>query len=204
MITLAFAQMFYFLAVGLKDYGGDDGLPLAARSDFGLLNFDSNVQLYYTAYALLIALLLLTGRVVHAPFGMVLRGTRANDRRMRALGFPTQRYQLAAYMLAAMVCAVAGLLLANLTRFAAPAYMAWTVSGELIVMVVLGGMGTVFGPVWGAVALILLEELLKAQTEHWMLILGPAIVLVVLFAKRGLWGLAQAWERRRHAGAETT
>ncbi|WP_427309829.1 branched-chain amino acid ABC transporter permease [Cupriavidus sp. H39] len=200
MITLAFAQMFYFLVVSLKPYGGDDGLPIEARSDFGtLLNLADNLQRYYLAYALLLACLYGSYRVVRSRFGMVLRGSRLNARRMRALGYPTVRYQLTAYVLSAMICALAGLLLANQTQFASPAYMAWTVSGQLIVMVVLGGIGSVAGPVMGAVALLVMEEFLKGYTEHWMAILGPVIVVIALLARRGLAGLLQAWDQRMGA-----
>lgn len=198
MITLAFAQMFYFLGVSLKQYGGDDGLGIARRSDFTpLLDLESNTTLYYLALGLLIAFLYSSWRLVHSRFGMVLRGAKSNERRMRALGFPVLRYRLVAYVLAGCVCAVAGLMLANLTTFATPAYMAWTLSGELIVMVVLGGTGTVVGPLLGAVALLALEEMLPGALEsiepawkqHWMLVLGPLILLIVLVGRRGIHGL---------------
>ena len=119
---------------------------------------------------------------------MVLRGGRSNERRMAALGFPMLRYKLTAYVISALVCVVAGMLLANLTKFAAPSYMAWQASGDLIVMIVLGGMGTVVGPVAGALALLVLEEILAGWTTHWMIVLGPAIVLIVLTAKKGIYG----------------
>jgi branched-chain amino acid transport system permease protein len=119
---------------------------------------------------------------------MVLRGGRSNERRMAALGFPMLRYKLTAYVLSALPCVIAGMLLANLTKFAAPSYMAWQASGDLIVMIVLGGMATVLGPVVGALALIILEEILSSWTTHWMIVLGPAIVLIVLTAKRGMYG----------------
>ena len=198
MITLAFAQMFFFFALSLKQYGGDDGLTIAQRSDFTpLLNLQSNTTLYYTVWLLLVGFLYFTWRLVNSRFGMVLRGTRANERRMQSLGFPMLRYRLTAYVLSACVCGVAGFLLANLAKFATPAYMAWTVSGELIVMVMLGGMGTVAGPLVGAVALLLFEELMPAWLgaiqpgwkEHWMIVLGIAIVLIVLLARRGIYGL---------------
>lgn len=190
MITLAFAQMFFFLGVSLKQYGGDDGLPVQARSDFSpIFSIDSNTELYYFAYALLLVTLYLTWRFVHARFGRVLRGAKANARRMRVLGFPLVRYQVAAYMLSGVVCAVAGLLLANLTRFTSPAYMYWTISGDLIVMVMLGGIATVVGPLVGAIAFVILETVLTGYTQHWMLVLGPIIVLIALLAKRGLYGL---------------
>ncbi|ALS60883.1 ABC transporter permease [Pandoraea norimbergensis] len=189
MITLAFAQMFYFLAVGLKQYGGDDGLPVAAASRFGNVSLDNPTVLYYVAFAVLCLCVWAGRRLVDARFGMVIRGSRQNDRRMRALGYPTLRYKLVAYIISAMVCGVAGMLYANLTHFVSPAYMAWTASGELIVMVVLGGLGSFFGPVLGSTAMLLIEEGLKGLTEHWMIIFGPLIVISVLVSRRGLYGL---------------
>ncbi|WP_373797902.1 branched-chain amino acid ABC transporter permease, partial [Achromobacter insuavis] len=185
---LAFAQMFYFLASGLEGFGGDDGMSLFAGSDFGLFRLDTPLALYYTAFGVLLLALAALHRLVHAPFGMVLRGCQANERRMRALGFATLRYRLAAYVLSAMVCGVAGVLLANLTLYVSPSYLAWTTSGELIVMVALGGLGTVVGPVAGALAFLLLEEGLKLLTDHWMLVMGLLIVGVVLVSRRGLYG----------------
>jgi len=200
MITLAFAQMFFYLFVSLKQYGGDDGLSITTRSNFGLFSLDSPSTLYYVALGLVLAALFFTRRLINARFGMVLRGCRINERRINALGFASLRYKLSAYVLSSVLCGVAGLLYANLTGFASPAYMAWTVSGEMIVMVVLGGMGTVFGPLIGALALLLSEEVLKALTDHWMMILGPLIVLVVLTARRGVYGYLldlDAWRDRR-------
>ena len=199
MITLAFAQMFYFLAVGLRQYGGDDGLTIAGRSDFGLFTLASNNALYYFAFVLLLLCLFAFRRLIDARFGMVLRGCRSNERRMAAMGFPTLRYKLTAYVISALVCVVAGVLLANLTKFASPSTMAWQTSGELIVMIVLGGMGTLIGPVAGATALLLLEEVLAGWTQHWMIILGPLIVLIVLVAKKGLFGYVVEWDARRRA-----
>lgn len=205
MITLAFAQMFFYLFVSLKQYGGDDGLSIPARSDFGLFTLASPITLYYVALALVLAVLFFTKRLVDARFGMVLRGCRINERRMKAMGFPSLRYKLSAYVLSSVLCGVAGMLYANLTGFASPAYMAWTLSGEIIVIVVLGGMGTVFGPLVGSLVLLLSEEVLKAFTEHWMMILGPLIVLVVLTARRGVYGYLLDWdawrERRRPVAA---
>jgi branched-chain amino acid transport system permease protein len=190
MITLAFAQMLYFLGTGLKSYGGDDGLTINARSQFGgLIDLSSNATLYYLVLAVLLGFLLLCRRIVAARFGMVIRGAKSNERRMRALGFPTVRYRLAAFVIAGAMCGMAGVLLANLTNFASPAYMHWTRSGELMVMVILGGMGSLIGPIFGAFAFLLLEETLSSYTQHWQLYLGPILILIVLFAKRGLYGL---------------
>ena len=189
MITLAFAQMFYFVFVSLSPYGGDDGLRLAAGSRLAGLTLTQPGVLYAVALVVLFAALYGTRRLVAARFGMVLRGARINERRMLALGFPTFRYRLAAYVISAMLCAVAGVLYANLTQFAAPSYMSWAMSGELIVMVVLGGMGSIMGPLYGAAAMLLTEEALKSITDHWMIIFGPAIVAVAVASRRGIAGL---------------
>ena len=208
MITLAFAQMMFFLFVSLKEYGGDDGLPVAARSDFGLFSLAHNVVLYYVTYGVLLAVLLFMWRLVHARFGMVLRGCKVNERRMAALGFPTLRYKLAAYVISALICVLAGMLLANLTKFVSPSYMAWSVSGELIVMIVLGGMGTLIGPVVGATAFLMLEELLsslklgievvdKLINQHWLGLIGLFVIAVVLVMKQGLYGRFVARDEQR-------
>lgn len=189
MITLAFAQMFYFVFVSLSPYGGDDGLRLASSSRLGAATLGDAGWLYGVSLAVLLGALYSTRRLVAARFGMALRGSRINETRMRALGFPTARYRLAAYVMSAMLCGIAGLLYANLTQFAAPSYMSWAMSGELIVMVVLGGMGSVMGPLYGAAALLLTEEVLKGFTEHWMIILGPAIVAVAVASRHGIAGL---------------
>ncbi len=195
MITLAFAQMFYFLGVSLKQYGGDDGLTITQRSDFGpLFSIQGNTGLYYLALGLTAATLYLSWRFVHARFGRLLLGTKSNLRRMRALGFPVLRYQVTAYVISGCICGVAGLLLANFTNFASPAYMYWTVSGDLIVMVILGGIATIMGPLVGAAVYVILETVLSAYTQHWMVILGPVIVLIALLANRGLYGLLLARE----------
>ena len=200
MITLAFAQMFYFLSVSLKQYGGDDGLTIAARSDFGWVNLANNTVFYYAIFAVLVALLLLFRRIVDSRFGMVLRGCKSNERRMAALGFPTMRYKLAAYVISAQVCVVAGMMLANLTKFASPSFMQWQASGDLIVMIVLGGMGTLIGPFAGATGLLLLEEVLAGWTQHWMVILGPLIVVIVIVSNRGIFGVLAALGRSGDAG----
>ena len=191
MITLAFAQMFYYLVISLKQYGGDDGLSIVSRSQFGAFSLGSASTLYYVAFAWVVAVLWWFKHLITSPFGMVLRGSRMNDRRMQALGFHTTRYKLGAYVLSCVLAGVAGLLYANLTGYASPAYLAWGLSGELIVMVVLGGMGTVMGPLVGALVLLVCEEVLKGLTEHWPIVLGPLIILVVLTARRGVYGYLQ-------------
>jgi branched-chain amino acid transport system permease protein len=196
--------------VSLRQYGGDDGMSIGSRSDFGLLSLDHAPVLYYVILVLLAAALYVLHRVVHSRFGMVLQGCRANERRMIALGFPTLRYKLAAYIASALVCVVAGVLLANLTQYASPAYMQWIVSGDLIVMILFGGMNTLLGPVVGAAAIIIIEDLLSAfrlglpwgidaiVSAHWMALLGALIIVVVLALKKGLYG----WLVAREAGAD--
>jgi len=191
MITLAFAQMGYFLFVSLKAYGGDDGLPVAGTSRFGSLNLGSTNVLYGAALVVLALFTWWMSRLRLAPFGMALRGARQNARRIDAIGLPSRRLQLVAFVISGTVCGLSGLLLANLNAFASPSSMAWTVSGELIVMVVLGGIGTVCGPVVGALLFIGMEELLKGVTEHWMALFGPLIVLISIVGRRGVVGLLE-------------
>ncbi|HXW26929.1 MAG TPA: branched-chain amino acid ABC transporter permease [Xanthobacteraceae bacterium] len=190
MITLAFAQMIYYVASGLDRYGGDDGLTIYSRSRFaGLIDLSDKVQFFYLCLALLLLSLYGLSRLMNARFGCVVAGVRSNERRMRAIGFPTYRYKLACFVIAGTLCGLAGALLANHTDFVSPATMYWTRSGDLIVMVVLGGMGSLFGPLMGAVALLVLEEALSRVTEYWQIILGPLLLLVVLFARGGIDGL---------------
>jgi branched-chain amino acid transport system permease protein len=190
MITLAFAQMAYYVASGLDRYGGDDGLTIYHRSTFGgVIDLSNKTQFYYLCLALLVAAVYLVSRLVNSRFGLVIQGARSNERRMRAIGFPTFRYKLTCFVISGLLCGLAGVLLANHTDFISPAIMHWTRSGDLIVMAVLGGMGSVIGPVIGAVTLLLLEEGLSRITEYWPIILGPLILLVVLFARGGIDGL---------------
>jgi branched-chain amino acid transport system permease protein len=196
MITLAFAQMIYYVAVGLDRYGGDDGLTIYRRSQFAdLLNLSNRTLFYYLCLVLLVGTIYLTWRLVNSRFGMVIQGSRSNDRRMRSIGFPTFRYRLTCFVIAGTMCGLAGVLLANHTDFVSPAMMHWTRSGDLIVMVVLGGMASTFGPLIGAVALLVLEEVLSGITEYWQIILGPLLLLVVLFARGGIDGLLAGGQR---------
>ncbi|MBI2205751.1 MAG: branched-chain amino acid ABC transporter permease [Candidatus Rokubacteria bacterium] len=191
MITLAFTQMLYYLGVSVEEYGGDDGMRLAARSTFaGLVDLRGGTTFYYVVLVLLVLSLGVGHRLINSRFGMVIRGGRSNEARMRAIGFATFRYKLVAFMIAGAMCGLAGALLVNHTEYVTPEFMHWTRSGDIMFMVILGGMGTLGGPVLGAVVLRLLEDLLlPSWTEHWQAILGPFLVLVVLFAKRGLVGL---------------
>ncbi|KQY98199.1 ABC transporter permease [Pseudolabrys sp. Root1462] len=190
MITLAFAQMAYYIFAGIARYGGDDGLTIYKRSQFvDPLNLSNKTQFYYVCLTILFAAIYLVYRLINSRFGMVLQGVRSNEVRMRAVGFPTYRYKLTAFVIAGVLCGLSGALLANQADFVSPSVMYWTRSGDLIIMVVLGGMGTVVGPVMGAIALLVLEEVLSGFTEYWQIILGPLLLLVVLFARGGIDGL---------------
>ena len=206
MITLAFAQLVYYFGVGLDRYGADDGLTVYRRSQFGdLVNLSNRTVFYYLCLLLLVGTIYLVWRLINSRFGMVVQGARSNDRRMRAIGFPTYRYRLTCFV-------IAGALLANHTGFISPATMHWTRSGDLIVMVVLGGMASAFGPLIGAVTLLVLEELLPVLirllasgvvepqvavkvAEYWQVVLGPLFLLVVLFARGGINGLLEGTRR---------
>ena len=202
MITLAFTQMVHFLSVSLEKYGSDDGLTIEARSDFALPFFDLNdaMTLYYFIFVLMMASIFITYKIVNSRFGMVIRGSMSNDDRMRSMGFPTYGYKLAAFVIAGVMCGLAGILSANLEDFVSPDMMSWPRSGDLIFMVVLGGMGTIFGPLGGAIVFWILQEFLSNLPiigEHWHLIFGPFLVLVVLFARGGIEGIiAQLGGRR--------
>ena len=191
MITLAFAQMLFFLGVSMKQFGGDDGLTLYATSRFfgaELYRGKPPLRLYYAALALLALSLGFAHQLVDSRFGRALRGIKSNERRMRAIGFPTYRYKLAAFVIAGVMCALAGGLLANLEQYVSPAQMHWMHSGRLMVMVILGGMQSLVGPVIGAFAYLLLEDYLSSLTKHWPIVMGPLLLLLVLFARRGLYG----------------
>jgi branched-chain amino acid transport system permease protein len=190
MITLAFAQMAYYVASGLARYGADDGLTIYKRSDFGgLINLSNRVQFYYLCLGCLFGGIYLIWRIVNSRFGLVIQGLRSNEARMQAVGFPVTRYKLACFVISGTMCGLAGALLANNTDFVSPAVMFWTRSGDLMVMVILGGMGSLFGPVIGAIVYLVLEEFLSQLTEYWALIMGPLLLLIVLFGRGGIVGL---------------
>jgi branched-chain amino acid transport system permease protein len=196
MITLAFAQMIYYVAIGLDRYGGDDGLTIYDRSQFGdMLDLNNRTEFYYICLGLLLAAIYLVWRIVNSRFGMVIQGARSNERRMRAIGFPTFRYKLVCFVIAGAMCGLAGALLANHTNFISPAMMHWTRSGDLIVMVVLGGMQAIFGPLIGAVTFLILEEGLSRVTEYSNLILGPFLLFVAIAMHGGIDGLISGARR---------
>ena len=199
MITLAFGQMIYFVAGSLSPYGGDDGMTLKLRSTlFGFPVLQNDRALYYAVLVFLLASYLLCRAIVASRFGRVFRGARDNPTRMATIGYDVFRYQRDAYVIAGCLGGLSGFLLANATEFVSPSFMSWQRSGELIIMVLFGGIGTLHGAIVGAAAFLLLEDMLGGITENWKLIFGPMLVLIVLFARGGLLGLTQSlWERLR-------
>ena len=188
MITLDMTQLLFFLGISLETYGGDDGLPIDRSIFFEAFDLGDEVNLYYLIFAFLLIITFFSWRLINSRFGMVIRGTQENETRMLAIGFSIFRYKLLAFMIAGSMCGLAGFLLANLTEFVTPEYMHWFRSGEIMIMVLVGGMGTLFGPLFGAAAYLLFEEVISGWTQHWMVIFGPLLVILVLFAKKGLWG----------------
>jgi branched-chain amino acid transport system permease protein len=189
MITLAFAQMLFFFFVSLTPYGGEDGIIIRRSNELFGLNMRDKTTLYYVILSVGLVFFAGLWRVVNSSFGAVLQGIRQNERRMAALGFAPYRYKLYAFILAGMGAGLAGALMANFLRFASPDMMHWTKSGELMIMVILGGVGSFLGPVFGAAAFLVLETFLAGWTENWQLALGIILLVVVLGTKGGIAGL---------------
>jgi branched-chain amino acid transport system permease protein len=203
MITLAFTQMLYYLGISLEEFGGDDGMRLKAKSQFsGLIDLANPVAFYYLVLALMLLAVFVTYKIINSRFGMVLRAAKSNEARTRAIGFSPYPYRLAAFTIAGAMCGLAGALYANHTNYIVPGLMSWQHSGELMFMVILGGMASTAGPVLGAFAFIFTEEVLKVLlngvaplfgkrdwAEHWALLMGPLLVLSVIFFRRGLAGI---------------
>ncbi|OZI27432.1 branched-chain amino acid ABC transporter permease [Bordetella genomosp. 7] len=193
MITLAFAQMVYYLFISLRQYGGEDGLNLSGYSLLPGLDLADSTQFYYLVLALFIVAMWAFNRLVDSRFGMALQGVRENESRMEALGYPVYRLKLVAFVLSGAVGGLAGALLANHNLFISPSLMHWTQSANLLVMVLVGGIGLRYGGVVGAVLMLTLEEVLRMWTEYWHLPLGVLLLCVVFGAPRGVAGLAGPW-----------
>lgn len=190
MITLAFAQMLYYLMVSVKTYGGDDGLSLSGRFDLGFdLDLSRDAPFYYLVLTLVVAVFLGVQRLLNSRFGHALQAIRDNETRMAAIGFPVYRFKLLAFVLAGALAGLAGALLAHQGGFVSPSMMQWSESGMLMVMVILGGVGHLYGGLVGAVVFLALEELLSSTTIHWQFGLGAVLLAVVLLAPNGLLSL---------------
>jgi branched-chain amino acid transport system permease protein len=197
MITLAFAQMLYFVFVSLRTYGGDDGLALESRSQIGFgLDLKPDVTFYYVVLSVVAIAFYGIARLINARFGRVLQGIRENETRMEAVGYPVYRYKLIAFVIAGAIAGLGGALLANQNGLASPSILHWSQSGMLLIMVILGGVGFLYGGVIGAAVLLLIEEILSGYTMHWQLGVGLVLLAVVLFAPNGLAALL----RRSRAG----
>ena len=189
MITLAFSQMLFYLGISIEEFGGDDGMRIKTPSQFPLVDLANPVVFYYVALVLMLLSVFLVFRIVNSRFGMALRAAKSNEARTRAIGFSPYPYRLAAFVIAGAMCGLAGMLYANHTRYITPDLASWQQSGDLMFMVILGGMASTAGPVLGTFALLLVEELLKGWTQHWQVFLGPLLVLSVIFFRRGLAGI---------------
>jgi branched-chain amino acid transport system permease protein len=198
MITLAFAQMIYFVAVSAQTYGGADGLPIETAPTLGALNTGNRKELYYIVLVCLVGVYVLIRQIVGSRFGLVLRSSSQNEPRLEAVGLAPYRYRLVAFVISGAIAGLAGALLASSQAYVSPADMSWVRSGELIVMVVLGGMATLYGPVLGAFFYLFAEYALGNVTEHWQLLMGPLIILIVLYGKKGLAGF---WLSSRKRGS---
>ena len=190
MITLAFTQMLYYLGISIEEFGGDDGMRIKTRSQFsGLIDLADPVASYYLVLVLMFGTIYLVHRIARSRFGMVLRAAKSNEARSRAIGFSPYSYRLCAFTIAGALCGLAGALLANHTAYITPDFMHWTRSGEIMFMVILGGVASSAGPLLGALVLLVFETLLAGWTEHWQVILGPLLVLSVIFFRTGLAGI---------------
>jgi branched-chain amino acid transport system permease protein len=202
MLTLAFAQMFYYFFFESKYFNGDDGIFMLAKPEVNLgslqlMDLGNEVTFYYFTLGILVAVFLFLIMIIRAPFGQVITGICANESRVRSLGYSTQRYKLVSFVIAGTLAGLAGFLEAVHTGFITPSYLSWHESGAILVMVILGGIGTFYGPIFGAAAFVLLEDFLPDLTDHWKLLLGTIIILIVLFLPNGISSLSAKLFRRR-------
>ena len=204
MITLAFAQMLFFLFVSLEQFGGDDGMSID-RAEFMPIDLWEPLRLYYLIWVSLVLVSVVLMFIVRSRFGVVLKAIKDNESRVEAMGLVPLHFKITGYLISAMICGLAGALFASWQEYVSPDIMHWTRSGELMIIIILGGLGTLAGPLIGAVAFLLLEEILPellhavapAYTENWMIIFGPVLIAVVLFARGGLMGILTDKFRRR-------
>ena len=189
MITLAFAEMLFYVAHALAMYGGDDGLKVVRNSVIPVINFNNPTTFFFAVLLVFLAAFLLSFRLTRSRFGRVLQGIRDNRQRAESLGYDTYRYQLVGFVIAGALAGLAGMLHANLNEYVSPDLLNWVQSGDLLIMVILGGVGTLIGPVFGAAAYLFLQEILSMYTGHSMLVLGPVLLLVVLFSSGGIYAL---------------
>ena len=204
MITLAFAQMLFFLFVSLEAYGGDDGMSID-RGEFGFIDLYDPLRLYFLIWCVLALVSLALMFIVRSRFGVTLRAIKSNESRVEAMGLSPLRFKMVGYVISAVICGIAGTLFASWQEYVSPDIMHWTRSGELMIIIILGGLATLAGPLLGAIVFLLLEESLPmllgavapAYAENWMIIFGPLLIMVVLFGRGGLTGIIDRWSGTR-------
>ncbi|KMW59105.1 Branched-chain amino acid transport system permease protein LivM [Candidatus Rhodobacter oscarellae] len=189
MITLAFGQMFFFFSISWAAYGGEDGLSIYVRNGFPGLNTLVPIQYFGLCLAILLVVLWFNARLARSPFGLALNAARQSPARAETVGLNPMRLRLVAFVISGAITGLAGALFADLNRFVSPTMFSWQLSGEITVLIIIGGVGRLMGPVAGAVVFVALEHLLGGLTEFWHIYLGAALLLVVLFARGGLVGL---------------
>ena len=195
MITLAFAQMIYYFAISWPAYGGEDGLSTYIRSQFFGINMMVPLNYYLLAAGVLVAAVALSAMLVRSRFGLALQGARQNEARSVSLGIAPYRIRLTAFVISGMITGLAGAMFADLYKFVSPTMMSWSMSGEIMIFVILGGVGRLFGPLAGAMLFVTLEHLLGGVTEYWQFLLGLLLLLVVLFARGGVIGILAGGQR---------
>jgi branched-chain amino acid transport system permease protein len=196
MITLAFAQMLYFFFVSLEEFGGDDGL-IMDRSDFIFFDLYEPLRLYYLIFFILATVSIMLMLLIRSRFGVILQAIKSNESRVEAMGLNPLKFKLTGYVISAIICGLSGCLFASWQEFVSPDIMHWTRSGDLMIIIILGGLTYLAGPLLGAIVFLLLEELLPDLlhvlfppiSENWMIIFGPVLIAVVLFGKGGLMGV---------------
>lgn len=189
MITLAFGQMFYYFAISWPAYGGEDGLLIYVRNGFPSLNTLDPIQFFAICFVILAIVLFFSARLANSAFGLALNAARQNPERVQTIGLTPYRLQLVAFTISGAITGLAGALYADLNRFVSPTMFSWQTSGEIMVFIILGGVGRLFGPVAGAALFIMLEHFLGGLSDYWHIYLGALLLGVVLFARGGLIGL---------------
>lgn len=189
MITLAFGQMFYYFAISWSAYGGEDGMSIYVRGGFPGLNTLAPLPFFLLSFALLTLGLLVVRTLNKSPFGLALNAARFSPARVETVGISSKRLKLIAFVISGMITALAGALFADLNRYVSPAMFSWTISGEIMIFVILGGVARLIGPVLGAIVFVALEETLGGLSEFWHIYLGILLLVIVLFAKGGIAGV---------------
>lgn len=195
MITLAFGQMFFFFSISWSAYGGEDGLSIYVRNGFPGLNTLQPLQYYLICFAILCVALFLTARLVRSPFGLALNAARQVPQRVETVGLDATRLKLVAFVISGAMTGLAGALFADLNRFVSPTMFSWQTSGEIMIFVIIGGVGRLFGPVAGALLFVALEHFLGELSEFWHIYLGFLLLFIVLFGRGGLIGILSGQEK---------